>query len=392
MELRKIAAALTALCLLFALSACGGGNAPAEVKPSVVTPRAESTPAPAPDETPEPTPEATPSPEPEPSEAPEPDDDPAADGWEPDWTLLDFTEVEGAVRFVRERYDSMWRSDYGDERYDHIETLTAYDEEDRVLFERTVDSAGWASEYVYTWGVPCYEYDFETYVNGTRFRSNHGDDSLSRDVFETVTDVRICTENSGTEGVSKVEYEYDTKGNLTQELTVIPSEGAEYPVCVRTYTYDSWDGSLIREVFAEGAGAGTEVVTEYEYEDGLLRKEHTSGQDHNDGSEYWHETVWEYDADGDVTAEETRYDDGVVERIEYEYDEVMGGVARAVFTGPNGNSTTTYAYTGWGDVESSRTEYEGGWEVDTLEYYTTPSAALSGLRRRRTGATPARWT
>ena len=370
---RKILALAVALCLAAALTACGGTAAPAEVKPSVVTPGAGSaTPSPvaepSPETVPDPDigPEAEPTPEPEDSDGG--GDEPSDDGWEPDWSLLDFTEVEGAVRFVRERYDSRWWNDYGDEAYDHIETLTAYDEEDRVLFEREVDSAGWASEYVYTWGVPCYEYDYETYINSVRYRSNHGDDTLSEDVYETVSNVRFRTEYSGTDGLSRIEYVYDTNGNLMQELTVVPTEEEALPVCVRNYTYDSWDGWLIREVYEEGAGAGIRITTEYEHEDDRLTLERTIGQDFNDGGEYWYETAWEYDEEGNMIAEETRYGNDAVERSEYEYDEVMGTVMRVVSISPNGNMTTTYTYTGWGDVESSRSEYEDTGEVDTLEY------------------------
>ncbi len=376
MKKRKLPALLLALCLVFALalSACGG--APKESEPVVVTPGvndtpgAAATPETAPEQTPEaaPEPDASPEPEPEASPEPAPDDDPAADGWEPDWSLLDFTEVEGAARYVRERCDSKWWNDYGDETYDHIETLTAYDGEDRVLFVRKVDSARWASESVYGWGVPCYEYDYETYVNSVRYRSNQGDDTLSEDVFEAVTDVRFRTENSGTDGLSRIEYAYDTNGNLVQELTVVPAEEEAFPVCVRNYTYDSWDGWLIREVYEEGAGAGTIVVTEYEHEDDRRTLEHTHGEDRDDGSEYWYETAWEYDGDGRVSAEETRWDDGAAERTEYAYDEATGEVSRAVFTGPNGSMTTTYAYTGRGDLESARTEYEDSGEIDVLEY------------------------
>lgn len=358
---KKLSVLFLALCLTLALAACGGDKAPAEVTPSAAEPTpAAATPAPTPSGEPRPEPDA--QPEPEPTPEPEPEPEPAPE-WEPDWTLLDFTEVEGAVRFVRERSDDLWSNDAGDRQYFCCETLTAYDSEDRVLFVRSVDSDEYASEQVCVWGVPCYAYDFETYINSARFRTNQGDDTLREDVYEAASDELFRTENSGTDGLSRVDYEYDEKGNLKRELTVVPTEEGDFPVCVTTYTYDSWSGELIRKVYEEGAG--TQMIWEYEYEDGALRSERRTAIDEY-GEKRSTETRYDYNTDGKLISEEQTDVEGV-RRWEYEYDDPTGEVSRVVYSGLT-DYVETLTYTDWGAIKSSRTEYLDDPEVDTAAY------------------------
>ncbi len=356
---KKLVVLLLALCLTAAFSACGGEKAPAEVEPIVVTPvPAEVTP----DGVQDPTaaPDAQPEPEPEPEPTPEPEPE-----WEPDWTLLDFTDVEDAVRFVRERYESRWSNDSGDRMRFCSETLTAYDNEGRVRFERTVDSDDYASEFVYSYGVPCYEYEWETYINSTRFRTNEGEGTLREDIYEAATDVLFRTVNSGTDVLFRIDYEYDTKGNLTGEITVVPSAEEDYPVSVKTYTYDSWSGELIREVYEEGAGAGSQTVTEYEYEDGRLCNERTMLIDEY-GEKHTTESRYDYNEEGELIRKDETDMEG--ERSwEYEYDDETGEVSRISYNGYT-HYVETLTYTEWGDIKSVRTEYLDDPEADTVEY------------------------
>ena len=367
MRTKKLFALLLALCLALALAACGGApDVPAEVTPKAASPAPEiaATPeaAPSPEQTPEasPEPDAVQTPEPEPDVEEEPEDE----RWEPDWSLLDFTAVEGAARYIRERCDSTWRNDYGDRTVFHSETLTAYDGEDRVLFERLVDSDGYASEYVYAYGVLCFEYDYDTYIDSVRFRSNQGDDTLTEDVYDAVTDVRFRTELSGTEGLSRIEYAYDTNGNIIQELTVVPTEEEAFPVCVRNYTYDSWDGWLIREVYEDGAGAGMKIVTEYEHEDDRLCAELTTLTDY-EGETHVTETKYFYDERGNLAAQETVSDEGS-ERWEFEYVPGTDELSRTVFVGLT-SYEERYAYTDWGALLNTDTTYHNDPERDSVE-------------------------
>ncbi len=242
------------------------------------------------------------------------------------------------------QFENVYSAETTTYTYDDLGRRTSMTTKSTYTYQGETETAESRTEYVYdVWGNLVKETDTGSgdYVNVTTYTYDDQANLIRR-------------EQQDNGGSSVDTYVYDEKGNLVKE-TSEDSYGWSYSTL---YAYDD-QGNMIRQQGLNSEG-DVNYTEEYQYRNGLVTK-----VVYQSAGDYFTETDYEYDDQGNNTLIRTRDNSGETENI-MTYD-AAGRMIRVEYKGDGYGSVTTYTYDAQGRETASETTNEDG----TVSRYTT---------------------